>query len=50
MTKAGAEVEAVYTRLNCCMMYVAEETETAAEPPLYIKLVDVLLFINNAFA
>jgi len=30
------------------MMYVAEETETAADPPLYTKLVDVL-FINNAF-
>ena len=30
-------------------MYVAEETETAAEPPLYIKLVEAL-FINNAFA
>ena len=49
MTKAGADVEAVYIRLNCCIMYVADETLTAADPPLYIKLVDVL-FINNLFA
>lgn len=49
MTKAGAEVDPVYTILNCWIIYVADETLTAADPPLYIKLVDPL-FINNAFA
>ena len=34
MTKAGALVELVYTRLNCWTMYVALVTDTFAEPPL----------------